>query len=229
MQFTNLVCRYCVSTGTSRPLLCAVGLALTNVFVFPSQGGFLIPNASFEEPDQEPGMFSVNELVPHWEGSGGVWDISTKPFGLWNSTAPDGNQVLYVGIYPSFEPSYFKQRTGANASAGVSYVLSGMVGHPIGYGPSRGATYTVAILAGNDIVASVTSAGPEGSFAPFMVSWTATESSQGARLDVGLYSNGGQAAFDQISFAAVPEPRSAIITGIAGLLILTVRRLQWRS
>jgi hypothetical protein len=54
--------------------------------------------------------------------------------------------------------------------------LTGQVGHPIGFGATTGTLHSVELLAGTNVLASISGTGPEGSFTPFQVAFDSTGS-----------------------------------------------------
>lgn len=191
----------------------------------------LVTDGSFESPSVA-GSYNVGPITG-WTilgSGGGVWDITTAPLGVWNVGAPDGQQVAWIApaVAPPpvalGNPAAIEQTTGTIAAAGVTYTLTGYVGHPIGWGAGLGTTYTAAILANGMVVSSTTGTGPDGNFVPFSVSWTATG---GELLGVRLSTNQAQTAFDAISL--VPEPHEyALIAGLGLIGFAAQRRMRTR-
>ena len=182
-----------------------------------------VQNPSFEDP---PTATFTSGGIPGWDlvsgsvGSVGVWNINSDPLGWWTVTAPDGNQVAYLGR-PGGSAS-IKQDVPTTVVSGITYVLTGFVGHPSGLSP----TYLVGILSGGNLVASEQSTGPQGTFSTFTVTWTGDALNVGQQLGIRLYSDNYQTAFDNIQFTAVPEPSTylASIASIGLIGMFLVRR-----
>jgi hypothetical protein len=192
-------------------LLCGAALNAT--------ASLTIINAGFE--DTVTGSATYGTTIPGWGpitgDIGGVWRIAPYSPAYWNSpTPPEGNQVGWLSVGPSGNPVTVAQTLTSLVEAGATYTFSGYVGHPIGFGASRNPAtqFTVAIMAGSAVVASLSGTGPEGSFAPFSVSWTGDSEHAGQLLGIQLGSSQAQTAFDKL--AIVPEPT----TIIAGALLL---------
>jgi HpiC1 cyclase len=184
-----------------------------------------IINGDFESPVTTTATYTYS--IPGWDmitggtgGNGGVWNIVDYAPTYWNSLPPpDGKQVGWLSVGPGpANPTTIAQTLTSTVLVGTTYTFTGYAGHPIGFGASQtpGTYYTVAILAGGDVVASFSNTGPEGSFEMFSVSWTGDATHFGQLLGVQLGSSQAQSAFDKLSMTAVPETS----TIIAGALLL---------
>jgi hypothetical protein len=203
------------------PLSLALGWATAIGMV--GQAQIPLINADFESP----ATASTTDSVTGWTitGSGaGVWNINAYATAFWDVPAPDGNQVAYVSPTP-LGAAALEQITSSTVVPGVTYMLSGQVGHPKGWGSSQGTIYSVEILAGGTAVKSLAGTGPEGSFAPFSVMWTGDAAHDGQTLGVRLASSQAQTAYDSI--ALVPEPQECLLAIGFGLLGFCANR-RWR-
>jgi hypothetical protein len=111
------------------------------------------------------------------------------------------------------------------------YSLTGFVGHPIGYGSSAGTTYTAELLAGSTQLSTVTSFGPEGTFAPFALIFDSTGSSAiGQPLMIRLSSNQPQVGFDGIALSTtpIPEPSTTAMLFIGATFLIPGCARVWR-
>lgn len=199
-------------------------------------GSVTILNPGFESPVSS--TFTTSGAT-NWtlSGSGGgVWNIGAAPLGFWNVVAPQGTQVGWLATSPSSAPASYSQTLSESVLSDASYVLSGQVGHPIGFGTAIGTTYTVELLAGASVVASTTGTGPDGKFAPFNLTWNSTGSPLvGSVLGIRLTSSKNQTAFDAISLDFTRNPTIIPLPAAAwmGLALLgsaavpgTVRRFR---
>lgn len=187
-----------------------------------------IANPGFEDPLTSTYTFAG---APGWiagGSSGGVWNINAAPLGFWTATAPEGDQVGWLA--PAFgpgSPADYTQTLAASFQLNTAYSLTGYVGHPQGFGESIGTAYTVALLAGGNLLASISSTGPEGSFSPFALTFSAFASPyEGQPLGIRLSTTQEQTAFDDIALdasATVPEPSSVLFMA-SGLGALLARR-----
>jgi hypothetical protein len=187
-----------------------------------------ITNPGFEDPAVPTFTFTG---APGWivgGSGGGVWNINASPLGFWTATAPEGDQVGWLA--PAFgpgSPADYTQTLAASFQLNTAYSLTGYVGHPQGFGASIGTAYTVALLAGGNLLASFSSTGPEGSFSPFAFTFTASGSPYvGQPLGIRLSTSQEQTAFDAIALdatATVPEPSSVLFVA-SGLGTLLARR-----
>ncbi len=172
-----------------------------------------IANAGFENP-------AVGFLgVPvGWEISGdvSVWNINANPLHFWTVPGPEGNQVgTFVGVGVT-APASASQVVGT-LQANVTYTLSGFVGHPIGWGASRGTVFFAQLWAGTHLVASTSGTGPEGRFQPFQVAFDSTGSTfVGLPLRIVIGSNQAQTSFDDITLDATALTTNAPPTAVAG-------------
>ena len=185
----------------------------------------LIVNPGFESPTDSQGD-GVGGGPTGWDftgGGAGVWNISSSPF--WTVPAPEGNQVGYVAE-PGAGSATMSQVLAATLQANTIYSLIGQVGQPIGFASPNGVDtiYTVELFAGTNFLASTSGTGPEGSFAPFLVSFDSTGSAHiGQSLQIRLSSSQAQTAFDAIALedspiaGVVPEAASFVIWGVFGL------------
>lgn len=194
-----------------------------------------IVNSSFEDPVLNDG---VN--VGGWEGwqlysptltrPGGTWNINGEST-YWNVSAPHGNNVGYLnnGDFPGDSASG-TQSLGVYLLADSNYQLSFFVGHPIGY--ATGTEYEVGLYAGQNLLASVSGSGPEGSFRQIQLDFDSTGSSfVGEELSINFFSNQVQTAFDDIrlSVSSVPEPATIVMWCVAGLAGVGIVRCQRRK
>lgn len=197
-----------------------------------------ITNPGFEDPPDA--VFNTGPITG-WtiSGSGaGVWNINAAPLGFWDVGAPEGKQIAFVAR--ETEPGVaatISQTLSDLLLASTTYNLTGQVGHPKGFGATADpdTVYTVELLAGANVLASVSGTGPEGSFVPFALSFDSTGSSfVGQALQIRLSSSKSQTGFDDlrleaVSPAAVPEPSSMVLSLIGGLgLALGARRTRDR-
>jgi hypothetical protein len=187
-------------------------------------GSIPIVNPSFEDPATST---YTNTAPTGWTLSGtggGVWNINADPLAFWTAPAPDGNQIGWLSPAPGpGGPASFSQVLGADLQADTTYTLSGYVGHPIGYGATTGTVYTVSLLAGTNVLQSISGTGPEGSFAAFSLTFDSQGSPYvGQALEIELASSKAQTGYDAISltFQSVPEPSGAFLLacGLLGLI-----------
>lgn len=197
-----------------------------------------ITNAGFEDPPTS----GVNVgLFTGWNATGsgaGVWNINAAPLGYWNTSAPEGNQIAYVGREnPSGTPASISQILGDTVQADSVYTLTGQVGHPIGYGstPDPDTVYTVELLAGNVSVSLFSGTGLEGAFSLFQLTFDSTGSAfVGQALQIRLSSSKTQTAFDDIRLdrfstaASVPEPSTLFLVAVGGFGLMHGERLGAR-
>ena len=220
---------------TSGVKVMLVGLVAAALTVSAQASLIPILNAGFELPSilAPPSAGSIPYWVPNpiGQASGGVWNIAAGSYGFWNVLAPEGNQVGYVARADQVGPTSITQTLGATVVVGMTYTLDGFVGHPIGFGSTLGTVYTISILANGFAVQTITATGPEGSFAPFSLTWTGNSLYAGETLGILLGTSHAQTAFDALSLTAVPEPT----TMVAGALLLlpfgasTLRILRRRT
>jgi hypothetical protein len=192
-----------------------------------------ITNPGFEDP----AVSTLNNgPITGWTITGngaGVWNINNSPLGFWTVPAPEGNQIAYVsGNLPPFSSASISQVLSATLQDGTVYTLTGQVGHPIGFGSTAGTIYTVALLAGDNVLASLSDTGPEGSFTDFSLMFDSTGSPfVGQALQIQLSSNQPQTGFDAIGLdasptgggggaSANPEPGSLTLVEIASLVLV---------
>jgi hypothetical protein len=187
-------------------------------------GSIPIVNASFEDPVTS-GFTSSGATGWTLSGTGGgVWNINADPLGFWTVPAPEGNQIGWLSPAPApGGPATYSQVLSSVLQADTTYTLTGEVGHPIGFGATNGTVYTVSLLAGTNVLASISGTGPEGSFAPFTVTFDSHGSSfVGQSLEIELSSSKAQTGFDAIALtaSAVPEPSGIFLLacGLLGLL-----------
>ncbi len=118
-------------------------------------------------------------------------------------------------------PAAYSQILSASLQNDTQYTLTGFVGHPIGFGGSQSpaTVYTVTLLAGNNTLATSFGTGPEGSLAPFSLSYRSLNSPfLGQALQIRLASSQAQTAFDDIRLnAVIPEPSSVLMMAMGGL------------
>jgi hypothetical protein len=181
-----------------RALLVAVLLGVPDIVKAIS---IPVLNGGFESPVATYGGLTLAGTPPdHWFSpdyvGGGLWDINHYPYGVWNAPAPEGNQVLYVGSFRG--PDWYQQTLTHNIQANSQYTLTGSVGNPIGYVTQ----YTAELLAIDgqveNVLASFSDSGPEGSFKTFSVQFDSTGSAAvGLALTIRLISD-TQTCFDDI-------------------------------
>jgi hypothetical protein len=186
-----------------------------------------IANAGFESPDTAGVDSSVTDWVIDGAGAG-VWNINDEPLGFWNVTAPEGKQVAFVSNGPTpGSPAAISQVLGATLVHGSIYKLSGYAGHPTTAGASNGIIYTVALLAGGNVLAAVSDTGPEGSMELFELMFDSSGSPfVGLPLEIRLASDKAQSAFDDLRLEGtfIPEPSASLLTGLGVCAARIVRR-----
>jgi hypothetical protein len=205
--------------------LATVVLAVILTWHCPTRAGSIpIVNASFEDPVTST---YTNSGATGWTltgTGGGVWNINADPLGFWTVPAPEGNQIGWLSPAPApGGPATYSQVLSSVLQADSTYTLTGEVGHPIGYGATIGTVYTISLLAGTNVLASISGTGPEGSFAPFTLTFDSHGSSfVGQSLEIELSSSQAQTGFDAIALTAqsIPEPSSIFLLacGLLGLL-----------
>ena len=195
-------------------------------------GVLVITNPGFESP----ATATVSSNIPDgWTANGatgGYWNINAFPAGFWNVPAPEGNQVGYVVSSGESGPGSLAQTLSDSLQANTRYTLSGMVGHPVGYGATRDpdTVFGIDLRAGGNILASTSGIAPEGSFQPFeLVFDSAGSPFIGQPLEIRLFSSQPQTAYDAIQLIAVPEPEHYVAMcgaalGAFGLLLRTRRQ-----
>lgn len=203
-------------------LICAIGLLAASV----RAGTVTILNPGFESPDISPSPYT-NSAPADWELSGsggGQWNINDHPLQnsngdpFWTDVAPDGKQVGWLA--PANElnnPASFSQLLTDALLANTLYTLSGWVGHPLGFGGTTSTAYTVELLAGANVLGSISGTGPETKFTQFNLIFDSTGSAFiGQTLTIRLSTNQAQTAFDAISLTTtalavspVPLPAAA--------------------
>lgn len=117
-----------------------------------------------------------------------------------------------------------------NLQADSNYQLSFFVGHPLGY--ATGSEYEVGLYAGQNLLASVSGSGPEGSFQQVSLDFDSTGSSfVGDELSLNFFSNRDHTVFDDIrlTVSTVPEPATVVLWGAAGLAGVGLVRRQRRK
>ncbi len=197
-------------------------------------GPIPIVNAGFEDPSTTVYTYSTIS-IPGWSfggSGGGVWNINSDPLGFWSVPAPQGSQIGWLA--PAFgngSPASMSQILSATLQADTEYTLSGQVGHPIGFGSSLGTVFTAQLIAGSNVLASVSGTGPEGSFEPFQVTFDSSGSPYlGQTLEIVLSSSQAQTGFDEIALnaqllTAAPEPAGFALFGIA---VVALAGYRWR-
>ena len=198
-----------------------------------ARAGFIpIANAGFEDPMTTS---FTNGGATGWtlSGTGGVWNINNAPLGFWTVPAPEGNQIGWLSTAAGGGPSSYSQILSASLQANADYTLTGSVGHPLGFGstPDPDTVYTVTLLAGGNVLASISGTGPEATFAAFTLNFNSAGSAfVGQTLEIHLASSQPQTGFDDIRLqeAVIPEPSSALLLGIGALSIAGWRSRRFR-
>jgi len=163
-------------------------------------------------------------------GGAGVWNINASPLGYWTVPAPEGNQIGYVSSAPSpGTPATLSQVLSDSLAANTIYTLSGFVGHPIGY--DSGTLYSSSLYAGGNLLSSMSTTGPDGTFAPFNLVYNSSGSAFiGQALEIRLESSQAQTGFDAISLNAesVSGGGSVPDVGLTILLLgMSLTSLGW--
>ncbi len=186
-----------------------------------------IINPSFEDPalQDDEVIGNVNGWVIDGTG-GGTWNINTSSY--WNTPAPDGNQVGYATDSSFVGPASLTQDLSVSLLANSTYSLDAYVGHPIGFATQ----YSIDLLAGGNILASVSGTGPEGSFQLISFNFNSAGSAfVGQTLGIRLYSADAQTAFDAISLnvISVPEPSSLALISLITMCIACASKRSRRT
>lgn len=182
-----------------------------------------ITNHSFEQPAMGPGGFNQND-VPGWSlRSGSIfnWGAFHPTVSSWGYTASHGNQVLYTN-----SNAMVQQTTSAIVTAGEQTLLElDVIPRPL----HPNASYTVALYAGNTLLASLTNnvgPSPNGVPIPTALGFTpgAAHPALGLPITIVLGS-GTQVNFDNVRLnGVVPSPGSLALAAMAGLVGLRRRR-----
>ncbi len=172
--------------------------------------------------------------IPGWTltgVSGGVWNINANPSGYFPAdAAPEGNQIGFLAGTYGTGPSSFSQVLSATLANNTLYTLTGEVGHPSDQvNGSFDAVITVELLAGTNVLASMNPIGPQGSFAPFTLTFNSGVSAYaGLPLQIVLSSNQPQSDFDNLALdgSAVPLPPTVLLlaSGLLGLGLMRQKR-----
>lgn len=182
----------------------------------------LINNPSFENDVLVDGDFIAS--ISGWTISGtggGTWNINSTPL-FWNTAAPDGNQVGFATDASLAGSASISQVLSASLAANSEYTLSVFVGHPTDYVTS----YSIDLYAGGNLLATKSGTGPEGSFQLESLTFDSSGSAFiGQQLEIRLYSDSPQTAFDSVSLSvnSVPEPSSLAFAGLS-FVLMSLRR-----
>ena len=184
-------------------------LALAPFCVSMHAASITIANPSFESPATAPSNNVPASLIDGWTlegpGSVGVWNII--PGGFYSVGAPVGSQIAFLGGASAGLGTAISQILSDTLEANTIYSLSGFIGHPVGFGPSTGTTFTAQLFAGATLLSTLTTTGPTGSFSPFALNFDSTGSPAiGQPLKVRFSTNQPQVGIDGITLNTVPEP-----------------------
>ncbi len=206
-------------------------------------GTIPIINYSFESPTV--GYFTTTNgvsgglatpTIPGWTMTTALGNIGIYRPPAASYTPPDGSQVGYIGGGTALapDPGSFSQVLGVSAIAGDTYNLGVYVGAR-GEGYTLG-DYTISLLAGATVLASVTDpvTPGAGTFVHTGLTYVA-QAGDGALGNLAIVLSGGtdmrgldygQVAFDDVTLSAVPEPSTwaLMALGFAGLGFVAYRR-----
>lgn len=208
-------------------LAAVAALAMFACTTVETKAAITIANATFDSPDvlgppADNGATYGGATDWTLSGTGGTWDVANYP-ALQTSTqywAPGFTfgQVGWLAIGPDSGFSQFSQELGTGLTTNTSYTLSGLVGHPVGFGATHvpATVYRVELWAGTTLLAFTQGTGPEGQMGAFSLTYgTGNTLVSNGLLEIRLQTSTAQTAYDniQLDATATPEPASIVMWG----------------